>query len=64
MLSKAAVTTTFTIGGMHCSSCAMNIDFELEDLAGITEAKTYEPDKITPQQITAAIIKLGYQANI
>lgn len=26
--------------GMHCSSCAMNIDFDLEDLEGVKSAKT------------------------
>ena len=28
------------IEGMHCTSCAMNIDFDLEDLDGIKKAKT------------------------
>ena len=28
------------IQGMHCSSCAMNIDFDLEDLDGVKSAKT------------------------
>lgn len=31
---------TLDILGMHCSSCAMNIDFDLEDLKGVKEAKT------------------------
>ena len=29
-----------SINGMHCASCALSIDEELEDLEGITEAKT------------------------
>ncbi len=28
------------IEGMHCSSCAMNIDGELEEIAGVVEART------------------------
>ena len=28
------------IDGMHCTSCAMNIDFGLEDLEGIKSVKT------------------------
>lgn len=28
------------IDGMHCSSCALNIDFDLEDLEGVKSAKT------------------------
>ena len=30
----------FKVTDMHCSSCAMSIDFDLEDLAGIKSAKT------------------------
>ena len=29
-----------SIEGMHCTSCAMNIDGELEDLKGVEEAST------------------------
>ena len=63
---------TFDIKGMHCSSCAINIDFELEDLEGVTEAKThyakqksevsFYPDKVTHEQMIAVITKLGYEA--
>jgi len=28
------------IEGMHCSSCAMSIDFDLEDLEGVKSSKT------------------------
>ena len=28
------------IKGMHCTSCAMNIDGELEDTKGVKEANT------------------------
>ena len=33
-------TVTLKIVGMHCTSCAMNIDFELEDIKGVKEAST------------------------
>lgn len=59
---------------MHCTSCAINIDFDLEDLAGVKEAKThyakqisvvtYDPDKIKHEQIIAVITKLGYETVI
>lgn len=62
----------FKIKGMHCTSCAMNIDGELEDLEGVKEATTnyakqvsvvtFEPEKVTQEQIIAVITKLGYQA--
>lgn len=62
---------TLKINGMHCTSCAMNIDGELEDL-GVRNASTnyakamsdveYDNDKITLEQIQDAIKKLGYTA--
>lgn len=55
----------FKIGGMHCVSCACDIDWSLEDTEGIIEAKTnyprqqtevtFEPEKITINEIIAII---------
>jgi Cu+-exporting ATPase len=63
---------TFKISGMHCTSCAMSIDGELEDLPGVISADTkyaqaqtkveYDPAKVAPDQMKQAIAKLGYQA--
>ena len=63
-------TVTLKITGMHCVSCAINIDFELEDLEGVKEsttnyakqvsAVTYDPDKIKAEKIIAVITKLEY----
>ncbi|MBI2086286.1 heavy-metal-associated domain-containing protein [Candidatus Daviesbacteria bacterium] len=60
------------IEGMHCSSCALNIDFDLEDLDGIKFAKTsyatqiteveFETDKVSDQLIVGTIKKSGYTA--
>jgi len=73
-LSKTIEPTSVTlqIVGMHCTSCAINIDFELEDLEGVMEAKThyakqisivtYEPHKVTHEQMLEVISKLGYEA--
>lgn len=62
----------FKIKGMHCTSCAMNIDGALEDLEGVFEAKTsyakaqtrvvYDPTKVTRQQMLGEIEKAGYSA--
>lgn len=61
----------FQISGMHCGSCAMNIDAELEDLPGVSEASTsykqgqvvvQADDSVTDQQIMTAISNLGYEA--
>lgn len=66
------MTTVFTVSGMHCTSCAMNIDGELEDTEGIKEATThyakqqtkvsFDPSKITEEDIIRIIAKVGYQA--
>lgn len=62
------------IEGMHCTSCAMNIDMDLEDLDGVKEAKTsyakqeseieFEEEKLGIAQIILSIEKTGYQARI
>ena len=62
----------YAIEGMHCTSCAMNIDMDLEDVAGVKEAKTsyakqyteiaFDLDKVTDKQILATIKKTGYTA--
>ncbi|MDX2076218.1 MAG: heavy-metal-associated domain-containing protein [bacterium] len=63
----------FKVTGMHCSSCAMNIEGELEDLRGILKADVnfpkqltqveYDETLVTPQQIITTIEKLGYQVS-
>lgn len=68
------VTKIFKIKGMHCTSCALNIDFDLEDIDGIKEAKTsyakqetsvtFDKNKVNVIQITQAIKKTGYIANV
>jgi len=61
----------FKISGMHCTSCAMNIDGELEDTDGIKESNTnyaksqteveFDPEKISDKVIASIIEKVGYQ---
>ena len=60
------------IEGMHCSSCAMSIDFDLEDLAGVKKANTnyakqeteveFDEKSVKPEQISQQIKKTGYKA--
>ena len=60
------------IKGMHCTACAMNIDFDLEDL-GVKTAKTnyakqeteveFDEEKIKLDQVIKQIEKTGYQAS-
>ncbi len=65
-------TKTFKISGMHCTSCAMNIDGELEDTEGVVEANTnyakqetavkFDSDKVNNQKVVEIIKKVGYEA--
>lgn len=60
------------IEGMHCSSCAMNIDFDLEDIEGVKTAKTsyakevseveFDEDKVKLEVIIKSVEKSGYKA--
>lgn len=63
----------FKISGMHCTSCAMNIDGQLEDTDGIKQANTnyaksqteveFDEKKITDRKIISIIEKTGYMAD-
>ncbi len=64
------VKKKLTISGMHCSSCAMNIDFDLED-AGVISSTNYakqitevefDEEKISLEEIIEIIKKTGYLA--
>ncbi len=60
------------IEGMHCTSCAITIDFDLEDLDGIKFAKTsyakqecevaFDQDKVSEKKIIEVIKNVGYIA--
>ncbi len=73
-LPDSQATLTLALTGLHCSSCAVNIDLSLEDLAGVVNSKTnyaksvavidYEPEKIDSQKIIAEVEKLGYSAKL
>ena len=60
------------IVGMHCTSCAMNIDGELEDTEGVKSASTsyarqetdveYDEEKVNEKKIVEIIKIVGYTA--
>lgn len=62
----------FKIAGMHCTSCALDIDGTLEDTAGVVSANTnyarsqtevqFDEDKIQHKKITDILKNLGYEA--
>lgn len=65
-------TAKFKIIGMHCSSCVLNIDGEIEDAEGVIKASTsfakqevqvnFDPEKIDEPKIREIIAKAGYKA--
>jgi copper chaperone CopZ len=62
----------FKIHGMHCTSCAMTIDMDLEDLEGVARSHTsyakaeteveFDPAKISDNTVLDTIKKSGYNA--
>ena len=62
------------IDGMHCTSCAMNIDMDLEDLDGVTESRTsyarqestieFDEEQLNLDSIIKTIQKIGYKATV
>jgi copper chaperone CopZ len=69
---SATVKKKLKIEGMHCSSCAMSIDFDLEDLEGVKSANTnyakqeteveFDESNVKLEQICNQIKKTGYKA--
>lgn len=63
----------FKITDMHCTSCAINIDMDLEDLAGILSARTsyakqeteveYDLELVDDDKIIEVIKTTGYTAS-
>lgn len=63
----------FSIKGMHCSSCAMSIDGELEDTSGVKSSNTnyvksqteveFDESKLSEKDIVKIIQKVGYNAS-
>ncbi len=62
-------TKTLTVDGMHCASCAMLIEGELEDIGAQARCSwtaqkvevSYDPAKLTDKDIRAAIKRAGYR---
>lgn len=60
------------IDGMHCASCSLNIDFDLEDLDGVISSKTsyakqeteveFDEEKVDVELIVKTVLNTGYVA--
>lgn len=69
--SKTGKQLKFKISGMHCVSCALNIDDSLEEVAGVIESKTsyargetlvvVKPSFTDDDTLKKTIADLGYQ---
>jgi len=68
--NKDLKTVTLKLSGLHCTSCAVNIDLSLEDLPEVSSktnyAKSetvisYNPEKSSIKDIKKIITDLGYQ---
>ena len=63
---------TLAIAGMHCPACALAIDLDLEEIAGVETAETsfaeattrvlFTAEQIDLATIIAAIRQAGYEA--
>jgi P-type Cu+ transporter len=66
-----AKNVAFKIEGMHCSSCAMDIDLTLEDTKGVSESNTnyaksetsikYDEKAINEDRLKEIIKSVGYE---
>ncbi len=64
-------TVTLKLSSLHCSSCSLNIDSELEDLPGVISTSTsyakqesvitYDSALADPSHFTPVIENLGYK---
>jgi len=71
-MTMGLIKKKLKIEGMHCSSCAMNIDFDLEDLEGVKSAETsyareeceveFDEEKVRIEKMLVTIEKSGYKA--
>ena len=68
----ATVEKSIKTTGMHCQSCAMLVDMTVGDLEGVEEVSTdyasgdtaikFDAEKVTVDDIVAAIRSAGYDA--
>ncbi len=71
---EGSVTSVFEVEGMTCGGCEAGLRLTVKKLDGVEEVKpshtdknvkvTYDPEKVTTDQIQAAIEKLGYTAKL
>ena len=65
---------TLDVPGMFCSLCQISVRKALERVPGVLEAKAdnsakradvkYDPDKVSPEELAAALTKSGFPATV
>lgn len=65
---------TLHVDGMTCASCSVTVRVTLEHLDGVKDAVvsvkekrasvTYDPSKVTPNQMVKAVNEAGYKARV
>ncbi len=70
----SAVTSVFKVEGMTCGGCEAGVKAKVKKLEGVRDVTashkegratvTYDPEKVTPDAIIAAIEELGYSAEL
>jgi P-type Cu+ transporter len=69
-----SVACTLDIGGMTCASCVRRVEKVLAKLDGVSQAEVnlateaasvvYDPTKVDPEQLTAAVAAAGYTGQV
>lgn len=64
-------TVTLKLSGLHCTSCSLNIDSEIEELSGVFSINTsyaqqtsvinFDPKLVSPDKFKKIIEELGYK---
>lgn len=70
MVNDSKKKAEIKISGMHCASCALNVEKSLQRLEGVEEAQVnfgtekatveYDPDKLELQKLEETVEKAGY----
>ncbi len=69
-----SVTSVFQVEGMTCGGCEAGVRMKVGKLEGVERVEasyregkaevTYDPERVTPDEIIAAIEELGYTAEL
>jgi copper chaperone len=69
-----SATARLLTTGLHCQSCSMLVQMELEELAGVSSAVsdfrtgmtevTYDPELVSIESLISAVVAAGYGAQL